>query len=359
MTETYALTANKGEWSELYVLFKLFGDNKIKAADMNLQPTEGEYTFLQIFREDVENRLYVYDLEQNGVVRILTKNGELVNAVSTELLPEKTQRIFAAIKSADVATFTLPEAVQLMGDYRLEKIKANSSVKSDIEAIIKDELVSGNTPVGFSIKSQVGGASTLLNASKRTNFIYKVQNFHGDIDEINAINSPRKLRDRLRAIFEGGGLLEFSSIESTIFTRNMRVIDSVMPDILASMLVDYYAGHGVTMARLCELGGTKDLHGLGTAEISYKVKSFLRAVALGMVPSREWNTRLSTYGGFIIVRDDGMLLCYHLYNDDDFRDYLFNHTKLDTPSTSRHDFGYLYQESGEIYIKLNLQVRFC
>ena len=60
----YTLTANKGEWSELYVLFKLFSENKIKAADMNLQPTDDEYTFLKVFREDVDNRPYVYDLEQ-------------------------------------------------------------------------------------------------------------------------------------------------------------------------------------------------------------------------------------------------------------------------------------------------------
>lgn len=85
----YTLTANKGEWSELYVLFKLFSENKIKAADMNLQPTNDEYTFLKIFREDVESRPYVYDLERNGVVPILTKNGQLVDAVSTHLLPEK------------------------------------------------------------------------------------------------------------------------------------------------------------------------------------------------------------------------------------------------------------------------------
>ncbi|MGB4768471.1 MAG: HpaII family restriction endonuclease [Candidatus Saccharimonas sp.] len=357
--DVYTLTANKGEWSELYVLFKLFSDNKIKAADMNLQPTDDEYTFLQIFREDVENRPYIYDLEQDGVVRILTTNGQLVDVVSTHLLPEKAQRIFETIKAADTATFALPEAVGLMSEYRLEKIKANSSMKSDIETIIKDKLIAQSKPVGFSIKSQVGGASTLLNASKRTNFTYKVQGFSGDIDEINNIESSRKLRDRLQKIAEVGGVLKFSHVESTVFTRNMRVIDSIMPDILASMLVDYYSGQGVTMASLCELSGEKALHGLGAAEISYKVKSFLRAVALGMVPSREWSTYLTAYGGYIIVRDDGMLLCYHLYNDDDFRDYLFNSTKLDTPSTSRHDFGYLYEQDGEVYLKLNLQVRFC
>lgn len=357
--DTYTLTANKGEWSELYVLFKLFSENKIKAADMNLQPTDDEYTFLQIFREDVENRPYIYDLGQDGIVRILAENGQLVDAVSTHLLPEKAQRVFETIKSANTSTFALPEAVALMSEYRLAKIKANSSMKSDIEAIIKDKMIAQSKPVGFSIKSQVGGASTLLNASKRTNFIYKVRDFGGRADDINAIESSRKLRDRLQAIAEAGGVLEFSHIESTVFTRNMRVIDSIMPDILANMLVDYYSGQGVTMTKLCELLGAKGLHGLGASEIGYKVKSFLRAVALGMVPSREWNTRLSTYGGYIIVRDDGMLLCYHLYNDDDFRDYLFNSTKLDTPSTSRHDFGYLYEEDGEVFLKLNLQVRFC
>ncbi len=357
--DTYTLTANKGEWSELYVLFKLFSENKIKAADMNLQPTDDEYTFLQIFREDVENRPYIYDLEQDGVVRILTANGQLVDAVNTHLLPEKAQRVFETIKSANTSTFALPEAVTLMSEYRLEKIKANSSMKSDIEAIIKDKMIAQSKPVGFSIKSQVGGASTLLNASKRTNFIYKVRNFSGSVDDINAIESSRKLRDRLQAIAEAGGVLKFSHIESTVFTRNMRVIDSIMPDILANMLIDYYSGQGATMTKLCNLLGEKGIHGLGAPEIGYKVKSFLRAVALGMVPSREWNTRLSTYGGYIIVRDDGMLLCYHLYNDDDFRDYLFNSTKLDTPSTSRHDFGYLYEEDDEVFLKLNLQVRFC
>jgi len=44
-----------------------------------------------------------------------------------------------------------------MNDYHLEKVKANSSMKSDIEAIIKDELITQSKPIGFSIKSQVGG----------------------------------------------------------------------------------------------------------------------------------------------------------------------------------------------------------
>lgn len=246
-----------------------------------------------------------------------------------------------------------------MSGYHLEKIKANSSVKSDIEAIIQDRLISQSRPVDFSIKSRVGGALTLLNASRRASFVYRVHNFNGGLSEVNNIGGSRKMRDRLRAIAEADGVLEFSHVKDAVFAQNMRIIDTAMPDLLANMLIDYYSGQGATMMQLCASSGAKGLYGLGVAETSYKVESFLRAIALGLASSRKWDTRLSTYGGYIIVRDDGMLLCYHLYNDDDFRDYLFNNTKLDTPSTSRHDFGYLYEQNEDIYIKLNLQVGFC
>ncbi len=40
-------------------------------------------------------------------------------------------------------------------------------------------------------------------------------------------------------------------------------------------------------------------------------------------------------------------------------DYLYCNTKLETPSSSRYDFGKLYKnETHELCFKLNLQVRF-
>jgi hypothetical protein len=53
------LRANKGEWSELYALFKIFSEHSVVAADMNLQPTDEKYTFLQVLREDVPDRKYI------------------------------------------------------------------------------------------------------------------------------------------------------------------------------------------------------------------------------------------------------------------------------------------------------------
>lgn len=63
-------------------------------------------------------------------------------------------------------------------------------------------------------------------------------------------------------------------------------------------------------------------------------------------------------GGYIIVTKQGDVLAYHIYNRNCFEEYLFKDTKYETASTSRHEFGEVYSEDGEDFIKLNLQIRF-
>jgi type II restriction enzyme len=77
-----------------------------------------------------------------------------------------------------------------------------------------------------------------------------------------------------------------------------------------------------------------------------------------MTPSKVWAGKFDATGGYIIVKDDGEILCYHIYNRNQFEDYLIANTKLDTASTTRHEFGRVYQEEGKYFIKLNLQIRF-
>lgn len=91
---------------------------------------------------------------------------------------------------------------------------------------------------------------------------------------------------------------------------------------------------------------------------NYKIKKLLSDIALGMKPSKVWTGTFDATGGYIIVREDGELLCYHIYNMNDFQEYLLKNTKLETASTTRHEFGKLYEENGKIYFRLNLQIRF-
>ena len=98
------ITANKGEWSELYVLYSLFADHKIPAADNNLQPTARCYQFLKIFREDEPHRPVVYDLADDK--KVIIRGGGTVKEITTSHLSAKTRHIFDAIKNATDTTFS-------------------------------------------------------------------------------------------------------------------------------------------------------------------------------------------------------------------------------------------------------------
>jgi hypothetical protein len=58
------------------------------------------------------------------------------------------------------------------------------------------------------------------------------------------------------------------------------------------------------------------------------------------------------------VKENGDVLCYHIYNRNQFEDYLFANTKLETASSTRHDFAKMYEVDGKFYFKMNLQIRF-
>lgn len=91
----------------------------------------------------------------------------------------------------------------------------------------------------------------------------------------------------------------------------------------------------------------------------YKLKKFLCSVALGMRPSEHWNGYDEANGGYVIVKYNGDVVAYHIYNRDAFETYLLNNTKFERGSTSKHKFASVYSEpDGKMYVKLNLQIRF-
>jgi len=92
---------------------------------------------------------------------------------------------------------------------------------------------------------------------------------------------------------------------------------------------------------------------------AHKIKVLLVDTALGMTPAKEWEGRYDANGGYLVVKSDGDIVCYHFYNKNDVEDYLYNNTRFDRASRGRYDFGKLYRsEDGNVYMKLNLQIRF-
>ena len=358
-----AKTANKGEWSEVYVLFKLLGEKHVHAGDANLNKIENLfYPILKILRDEQKNH-YEYTLEDNIV--IVTENGiELLRKSVSEFL-DKANELLDTIRRSSGA-FIAPETEQFMSEIHCSSIKAKSKEKTDITIVIHD-LRTGMSPIlGFSIKSKLGSDSTLFNAGKTTNFTFMIAGHEftdSEIATVNTINTRTKMIDRVKEIQEMGGLFEFMTMDDSICCNNFILIDSCLPTIMAAILLESNQGGGKDMKHLTEKIAAKNpMEYDMTHNHKYyecKVKNFLVASALGMVPHTPWSGKYEANGGYLIVKDDGDVLCYHFYDRNLFEEYLYCNTRLETPSLTKYGFGELYREQdGKLYFKLNLQVRF-
>jgi len=355
------ITGNKGEWSEIYALFKLLGDKNLFAGDADLKKIENLfYPIIKIIRNETGGN---YEYEITGDLVVVSGGREKLR-IPVKTFSEQAVNLLSKIKGSTGA-FCIPETEAFMKSVNCGYLKAKSTSKSDIRIVIHDQRINQTAELGFSIKSQLGGDSTLLNAGKTTNFVYQINGFNGstsDIQKINVIDTRSKIKDRLEEVKKLGGKLKFLSLEQDMFKNNLVLIDSLLPNILAEVIKQFFTSNLSRISSLTEEISSKNPLGYDTqfshSFYEYKIKKFLTDVALGMMPSKVWGGLYDATGGYLIVKEDGEILCYHIYNRNQFEDYLFHNTKLETASSKRHDFGKVFSEGENLYFKLNLQIRF-
>ncbi|SIS71755.1 type II restriction enzyme [Zobellia uliginosa] len=356
------ITGNKGEWSEIYALFKLLGDKQLFLGDKDIEKLEGlVYPIIKILRFE-NNAKFEYSIQDEII--LVSGNRETLK-IPISKFKEKALYLLYAIKENKERTFSVPEIERFMQKINCISLKACSSAKTDITIVIHDQRTNQQPTLGFSIKSQLGNPSTLLNAGKTTNFVFQIKGTsftEHEIEYINSISSRSKIMDRIAKVNDKGGFFEFIKTERQIFSNNLVLIDSLLPDILSQIVFDFYSGNHSRLTDLVNNISRKNPLNYDIENehkfYDYKIKRFLTDVALGMMPSKVWAGQYDATGGYLIVKENGDVLCYHIYNRNEFEDYLLNNTKLDTASSSRHEFGEIYQENGEFYFKLNLQIRF-
>lgn len=217
--------------------------------------------------------------------------------------------------------------------------------------------------LGFSIKSQLGSASTLLNAGIPTNITYRLTGYELSDEEIEEINAVKSHVDRMSAIIEKGCHLKYHDIEHSVFKNNLQFLDSIMPEFIARcLLVDGTSDKTSIKDCVEEVAATNPFEFGGsdiTAFYAHKMKVLLLDSALGMTPAKEWTGKYDANGGYLVVRKDGEIVCYHFYNRNDVEDYLYNNTRFERASREKYGFGALYRGLDDhVYFKLNLQIRF-
>jgi type II restriction enzyme len=168
-----AITGNKGEWSEPYALLKLLADGKLFLGDENFEKVKNVfYPILKVLRHE-KNRTVDFSYDQNLVV---INNGKKLFKIAIKDFITNAALCFKRINEAKKGkgAFAIPEIENFLSSFSITTLKAKSKLKNDITIQIEDPNTFISPTLGFSIKSQLGRASTLLNASGPTNFTYRI-----------------------------------------------------------------------------------------------------------------------------------------------------------------------------------------
>jgi len=358
------ITGNKGEWSEPYALLKLLADGKLYLGDENFNKVKGIfYPVIKVLRHEKE-RSVEFSIKDKLIV---VSDGKLLFKIPIIQFIKNAKTCFDKIKTAKKGkgTFEIPEIESFLASFSITTLKAKSKLKNDITIQVTDPNTFLSPELGFSIKSQMGRPSTLLNASGATNFIFLLKGKVLTNVEINQIKSVKEFSDKLRLLNSFGASLVFEKVDNEIFQSNLQTIDYNFDKILSELLVLFYENKSAsenTVKKFIESISTRNTIGynmkINSSIYEMIMKKFLTDYALGMRAAEVWKRNYQATGGYLIVKDDGELICYHFYFTKNFEDYLFNNTKLETPDPDRHKFGDVYIEDGTQKMKLNLQIRF-
>lgn len=380
-----ALTGNKGEWSELYVLVSLLAEGKLHQADYELNKDSNNiYEVIKAYKNESDYRLEFDRKDKVILFKIEKEVSTQIGVFSLEELQEISKLLLKGIQEGQGNSFAIIEAENFLTSTSIKKLKADSKVKADIKLKIYDHRLAKETDLGFSIKSLLGGDSTLFNTGYGNNFIYSVQNnLNESVLEFNKrtykpLGGLSKLSFRLQELERLNSSISFKTVQSKQLWRNLKMVDGDLPDILAWAL--YYRwlhqeSSLIGVSDLLEKNDPLNFYNNQPNEqklYEYKLKRFLTEAAMGMTSETAWMGEYDSFGGVIIAKSDGDIVCFHIYDFNLFRNYLLDNTKFEQPATGedpltpgkarskgkKYYYGWLYEEDVDLFYKINLQIRF-
>lgn len=417
-------TFNYGEWTEAYVFLRLLGNGRIYGANADFKRDESVYMdILEIIRHEKQHILDFKRVVAEAAVNAYD-NKVLFKVVLFEELTDKADFLYNAIKNVSTADrkFPVPEIETYLKELKFSQpkvpdlpieVKEKYGKKTDIIITVGESLDCAVSTVGFSIKSHLGGESTLFNAGLASRFRYEIV---GCTDtEMNEINGNKI--DSEIGMFEyiknnPNLSLEFVGT-SEDFKLNLDFLELKMVDIINKTIliqIGYY--------ERAQSNKTKDLVekliemnpiGVGRANEWYKakMKTLLFASFAGLTAKEPWDGRHKLSGGYIDVNKEGEMLYYRAVSDDVFNTFLYEHTYFDRPGRGinmylakvyaqaklenreptqeeidwatykvnkdgtfkikkgkrekrdkKGDWGYVIKENEKFYIDINFQIRF-
>lgn len=222
------------------------------------------------------------------------------------------------------------------------------------------------------VRADLMNNSIFFNASgNNTNFVYKLI---GDVDDsfMQKFNSLFDVKghtdvfNRIQLLKENNIDLLFIQPMTYVAIQNLvMACGTETPSIVGAMLYFYYYVKNGTntyisecLPWLCTRNPAKYLFDNLDNIYRYRIQTLLYTMFTGLRFSKNWNCKSEVNGGYIAVKTDGDIVAYHSCIADEFKEFLFDKLRFETPSCSRHQCMSIEKKNGEYFLKLPLQIRF-
>ena len=353
------LKANKGEWSEIYVLFRLLSEGKLYSYDNKHITDQNNYLdVLRIIRKEYCSNRYEYVID--GVQVKIYLNNNLINSIGRSIFRDYADILYSEIKKGKGRNFSISKIEEFMKKINCYRVTESYYSKTDIVIQVYNSKNNFYKNKSFSIKSFMGNPPSLLNANDSTNFIFELSGINDKlINYINSIDSSNKIQKRMKLIFSEFNSIKFVKVQDIIFNNNMMFIDSNMPEFISNLLIYHYR-YNISFSNdiIDRLAKDNPMNYPDISFYEYKYKKFLSALALGMTTTVKWDGKEINDGGNILVNSKGFVFVNMFDNRDYFEDFLYINTKIERASTIKFEYAKLYKEDNKVFLKLNLQIRF-
>ena len=368
---------NKGEWAEFYVMMKLLGEGRLYTANKLLQKNYQNYLdVLKIIRQECETQVLEYIIDEaNTVVIVKAQDSDTILAtMPVSDFNDYAKMLFDGIKDVKGSSVPAPDPVCDFAKViyvskpkapAVKALKKQFGGKNDIFIEVRDGQTAIVSIMGFSIKSKFGQNPTLFNAGSSSQYLYKLTGCDDAMmDEFNAIteNDGRGWSKCKTYLADHGITMEFARTQNPIYNDNLFLVRESMAKIMAWCVKDRLIdspGHFEVMETVERMIAANPL-GVPGARVYYEkaIKDFLMAGFTGMTAGKEWDGKEQVNGGYIVVMDDGDVICYHSSDRESFRDYLYRNTHFEYVSADKYVWSRIIKIDGEYYLPLNLSVRF-
>ena len=301
------IMGNRGEWSEIYAFLRLLCDGELHGAnaDLSVDP-KMSLKVLKVARL-VGGREFGGTPSGDGKPVEVWYNGGV--SLDKATLERRTTQLLNAILNAPKMGGAFPHGgtEAFLREIGCVAIKAASKEKRDLDVTVKDDHTGGTPTYGFSVKSELGAAPTLLNAAETTLFSYAVPGLTwAEAEALNAIPGKKRYQERVDRLNARGLRPRFVGMRDATFFRNLQMLDDALPDIMAALLLDSRMTGRMRLDEACgALARANPRNYQDPTLYGVKVRRLLRAAALGMVPGTAWTDRDDATGGYATVQGGG------------------------------------------------------